>query len=112
MPVQVDISDGIGSIGAGVDAALFRIAQESITNAVRHARRATRILVAVEPGDDCVRLTVTDDGEPTTAQSERGFGILGMTERAHLLGGSLTAGPIDGRGWRVSAELPRSVRRR
>ncbi|MEJ7799052.1 MAG: sensor histidine kinase [Ilumatobacter sp.] len=112
VPVEVDVSDRIGSLGAGIDAALFRIAQESITNALRHARRATRILVTVEPGDNCVRLTVTDDGEPTTARSERGFGILGMTERAHLLGGSLTAGPVGGRGWRVAAELPRSVGRR
>lgn len=105
--VDVTVAD-IGEVGPGVDAAVFRIAQESITNAVRHARRATRITVAVEPVQAAVRLTVTDDGEPTTGAALRGYGILGMTERAHLLGGSLTAGPTSGRGWQVSAELPRS----
>ncbi|MEO6652574.1 MAG: sensor histidine kinase [Ilumatobacteraceae bacterium] len=108
VPVEVDIADDLGPIGAAIDAALFRIAQESITNAVRHARRASVIVVTVEHADTCVRLTVADDGEPSGAQSERGFGILGMTERAHLLGGSLTAGPAHGRGWRVCADLPRS----
>ncbi len=106
--VDVAVANDIGEVGPGVDAAVFRIAQESITNAVRHARRATRITIAVEPVEDAVRLIVTDDGEPTTGASARGYGILGMTERAHLLGGSLTAGPASGRGWQVSAELPRS----
>jgi signal transduction histidine kinase len=90
-----------------VGAAVYRIAQESITNAVRHARHATRIDVRVTGERDCVRLTVLDDGEPGAA-SPPGYGLAGMTERAALLGGTLEAGPSGGRGWLVTATLPRA----
>ncbi len=59
--------------------------------------------------DDCVRLTVRDDGEASAAGGiSSGYGLVGMTERATLLGGSLEAGPAPGRGWTVSAVLPRA----
>ena len=61
--------------------------------------------VQVVPRLDLVELTVTDDGRPTTA-SGQGFGILGMTERAELLGGRLSAGPAVAGGWQVTAVLP------
>ncbi len=87
-----------------VGAALYRLAQESITNATRHARNATRVDVELvgEPGR--VRLTVRDDGEgPVKAGA--GFGLTGMKERVKLLGGTFHAGPGDG-GWIVQATLP------
>ncbi len=60
----------------------------------------TRILV--------VRLTVRDDGDATTtARNPSGYGLMGMTERATLVGGTLTAGPSSNRGWTVSAVLPK-----
>jgi signal transduction histidine kinase len=90
-----------------VGAAIYRIAQESITNALRHARHATRIAVRVSGEDDCVRLVVRDDGE-ATAGAPAGYGLAGMTERATLLGGTLEAGPGSGRGWTVTAVLPRN----
>ena len=90
-------------------AAVYRLAQESITNAVRHARHATRIDVVVTGEDDCLRLTVADDGEPgVNGRAVPGYGIVGMTERATLLGGSLEAGPGPDRGWTVRAVLPRT----
>jgi signal transduction histidine kinase len=64
----------------------------------------------VVTGDvDNVRLTVWDDGDarPATAGSTSGFGLLGMAERARLLGGTLEAGPGREEGWTVVAELPR-----
>jgi len=108
--VEVAPTGDLDGLTPAVDAAVYRLAQESITNAIRHARRATRIQVAVAGEPDCVRLTVRDDGEPSAfgAGSQEGFGIVGMTERATLLGGTLHAGPNDGRGWTVTAVLPRT----
>lgn len=108
--VDVDVQSDIGPIGPAVDTALYRIAQESITNAARHARRATRVTVRLESSSDQVRLTVTDDGEGSDARSGHGYGLLGMAERTHLLGGRFEAGPTGPRGgWQVSAELPRTA---
>lgn len=90
-----------------VGAAVFRIAQEAVTNARRHARHATRIEVHVRADADGVRLEVSDDGEPA-ASASAGYGLTGMTERAALLGGTCTAGPAPDRGWVVTAVLPRA----
>jgi signal transduction histidine kinase len=85
---------------------VYRIAQESITNAVRHARHASRVEVRVHAGESDIGLTVTDDGVASAAISE-GYGLLGMRERATLLGGTFEAGPQREGGWRVTALLPR-----
>ena len=88
---------------------MYRLAQESITNALRHARHATRIVVCVAGEDDYVRLTVRDDGDASSAdRSPFGYGLVGMTERATLLGGTLEAGPGLEEGWTVNAVLPRA----
>lgn len=107
--VDVELSGGLDDLRPSVGAAIYRLAQESITNAVRHARHATRIVVSVAGDDDCVRLIVSDDGDPVSmgAGSSLGFGLVGMSERAKLLGGSLEAGPSSERGWTITAVLPR-----
>jgi signal transduction histidine kinase len=105
--VNVELAGDLEGLQPMVGAALYRIAQESITNAVRHARHATRIDVRVTGERDCVRLIVLDDGEPGAA-SPPGYGLAGMTERAALLGGTLEAGPSAERGWLVTATLPRN----
>lgn len=106
--VTVELAGDLDGLRPSVDAALYRLAQESITNAVRHARHATRVDVSVRGDDGCVRLTVDDDGDPTSfdPRSSSGFGLIGMAERAALLGGTLEAGPHAPRGWRVQATLP------
>ena len=98
----------LAQLAPAVELALHRIARESLHNARRHARGATRIDVRVVAEGGSVRLTVFDDGQPSrsTARS-RGFGIIGMTERAVLLGGTLLAGPTSAGGWKVEAVLPR-----
>jgi signal transduction histidine kinase len=106
--VRVTVEGTADDLSAPVAAAVYRIAQESVTNARRHARAATHIEVQVDVEDDRVRLTVRDDGAGTTAAAP-GYGITGMTERAALLGGVCTAGPARGGGWVVTADLPRSV---
>jgi len=108
--VEVDLSGDLEDLGPSVGAAIYRIAQESITNAVRHARRATRVDVSVAGEDDCVRLTVRDDGDASlTGRSSAGYGLVGMAERAMLLGGTLEAGPRPDGGWTVTAVLPRGI---
>ena len=111
--VDVRLSEGLDDLRPSVGAAVYRLAQESITNAVRHARHATRIDVAVDADDEAVRLTVHDDGDATSADamSTFGYGLVGMAERASLLGGSFAAGPNATGGWAVTAVLPRSGRR-
>ncbi len=107
--VRVTTSGVPDGVSAAVEAALYRIAQEAVTNAMRHARQAQQICVDVRGQDGLVRLTVSDDGEPVpAARLGTGYGIVGMTERAKLLGGSLTAGAGEDRGWVVDAVLPAS----
>ena len=108
--VDVEVSGRLEDLRPLVDAALYRLAQESITNALRHARHATRIDVRVAGEEDSVRLTVRDDGDssPFAAGSSSGYGLVGMTERATLLGGTLQAGPSPDSGWTVDAVLPRN----
>lgn len=110
LAVDVEVDEQVRPMGAAVDAAVYRIARESVTNAVRHARRATRIRIRVEPAGELVRLTVEDDGQASESARGDGFGLLGMAERAHLLGGRCVAGPSpSGRGWLVEAALPRQA---
>jgi len=105
--VEVSLDGSLNRLARPVDAALYRLAQESLTNAVRHARSATRVGIDVRREGDAVRLRVSDDGqtEPGPA-TEPGFGLLGMAERVQLLGGSLSAGPGPEGGWVVEAVLP------
>lgn len=104
--VTVKVTGDDGSIPPPVAAAVFRLAQESVTNALRHARQVTRVDVLVGADEGGVRLSVTNDGDVAAPQAP-GFGIIGMMERAALLGGTCQAGPAPGGGWAVTAVLPR-----
>ncbi|MEV4580801.1 histidine kinase [Nonomuraea jabiensis] len=108
--VEVEMLGDLDGLPPAVDAAIYRIAQESVTNARRHARHATRIQIRVAADDTSVRLRVSDDGETSAASPMPGYGLLGMIERAGLLGGTCEAGPDPGRdrGWTVTAVLPRA----
>jgi signal transduction histidine kinase len=106
--VDVHLSGDLAALPPSLAAALYRIAQESVTNAVRHARHPRLITVRVTDEGARVRLTVRDDGDVTTAHAAPGYGIVGMTERAALLGGTLRAGPGPDGGWTVDAVLPKA----
>lgn len=107
--VEVTLTGELEDLSPAVGAALYRLAQESITNARRHARHATLVTLRVVGDTERVRLTVQDDGDPTAGGEPRsGYGLVGMRERATLLGGTFHAGPTAGRGWRVEAMLPRA----
>ena len=106
--VEVQLCGRLDDLRPAVDAAVSRLVQESITNAVRHSRRATRIDVTVAGEQGEVRVTVVDDGEPVGAgRTSWGYGLVGMNERATLLGGTFRAGPGEHGGWVVEAVLPR-----
>ena len=109
--VDVELPDDLDELPLQVDAAVYRLAQEALTNALRHARNASRVEIRVVEGAGRLRLRVTDDGQIDPARStSHGFGLLGMTERVQLLGGTLLAGPAPEGGWTVDAELPTKVR--
>ena len=104
--VTVAVDDDLEDLSPTVAAALQRIAQEAVANSRRHARDATFVQVRVTREVDGVQLVVTDDGRGSTGSGD-GFGIVGMTERAVLLGGRLEAGSLAPLvGWRVTATLP------
>jgi signal transduction histidine kinase len=105
--VDVTLDNRIGDAPKSVQLALFRIAQESLTNVTRHAD-ATHATVRLWSDGENYHLEVVDDGAGATAPASEtgGRGLLGMRERAELLGGHLTAGPADGKGFRVSATIP------
>ncbi|XVU28251.1 sensor histidine kinase [Actinoplanes sp. CA-054009] len=108
LAADVEFRGDLTDLPPAVESALYRVTQESITNAQRHARQATRVRVEVTGGATDVRLTVSDDGARVApAAGAPGFGLVGMTERITLLGGTLTAGPGPDRGWIVRAVLPR-----
>jgi len=89
--------------------ALYRAAQEAITNARRHGR-AGRVAVSVSFGAADTRLVVSDDGVGFDVGAARdGFGLVGLRERAALLGGSVTVDSSPGTGTRVTVAVPRAV---
>jgi signal transduction histidine kinase len=104
LDVATRIEGNRKSVPRGVDGAAYRIVQEALTNAARHGTGEAE--VSIRFGVRALEVTVTN---PTASGEERrsggGQGLVGMRERAQLLGGSLAAGPEDG-FWRVRAELP------
>jgi signal transduction histidine kinase len=103
--LRVDVEGEPGELPAPVDSAAYRIVQESLTNAVRHARDATRITVRFARPAGGLELVVLDDGRGSVDPGT-GNGLRGMRERAEALGGTLTAGARPGGGFRVRAVLP------
>ncbi|GGT85990.1 sensor histidine kinase [Actinomadura citrea] len=92
---------------AGVDLSAYRIVQESLSNAARYAP-GSRVHVEVRYSADTLTVSVTDDGARSTPEESHGggHGLVGMRERVAMLDGSLDAGPREGAGWSVVAELP------
>ncbi|WP_460341786.1 sensor histidine kinase [Actinoallomurus acanthiterrae] len=108
--VRVDLTvHGVDGLPEGMGRSVYRIVQEAVTNVVRHAAPA-HCRVVVEGDKDEVRIRVTDDGlGDRVLPGTPGHGIIGMRERAHMHGGTLTAGPRPEGGFEVSARLPRQT---
>ena len=89
-----------------VELAVYRVAQESLTNVARHGR-ATQVVVSLQAVDGGLRLVVRDDGRGLGPDRHDGAGITGMRERALLVGGRLTVTSVAERGTEVRFDVPR-----
>jgi signal transduction histidine kinase len=105
MPVTIAVEGCARPLPAGVDLSAYRIVQEALTNALRHAGRATAN-VGVTYGADTIELRISDDGSGTADGQSGGHGLAGMRERVRLFGGTLEAGPGAAGGFCVRAVLP------
>jgi signal transduction histidine kinase len=106
--VKVKTDGEQAELPAGVDLAAYRIVQEALTNVLRHARASSaNIHITYLPS--AIQLEISDDGigPPTDGRPIDGHGLEGMRERTALLGGQLTCGAADGRGYKLQAVLPR-----
>lgn len=111
--VRLELDEAVTGIPDGVALAVYRIVQESLTNARKHAPGA-EVSVRVARRDRAVRVEIANGRGPdggaaggaAAAVRGSGRGLPGMGERVRVYGGTIEAGPTDGGGWRVTAELP------
>jgi signal transduction histidine kinase len=105
LPVRVDVQGERVALPLGVDVAAYRIVQEALTNARKHAH-ASHVDLGVCYRRDQVSLEVIDDGRGQASEHTAGHGLVGMRERVALYGGHLEVGPGPNGGFRVAATLP------
>ncbi len=105
LPVELRVEGEATELPAGVDLTAYRLVQEGLTNALKHAR-ATRAEVVVNYGDSQIEVLVLDDGSGVGNGDGGGHGLVGMRERVSVYGGELDAGPRPGGGFRLRARLP------
>jgi signal transduction histidine kinase len=106
LPVELDVEGPARELPADVRLCIHRVAQEALTNVLKHAHSPRRVEVVLRYLDSEVELTVRDDGRPIAAGDGQGHGLAGMRERVALQSGTLHAGPRAGGGYEVRARLP------
>ncbi len=106
MDTTLDAEDVPTDLPGPVDLSAYRIAQEALTNVLKHAGPAARATVRLGSDDDLLTVEVIDTGTGDGGLPGSGYGIAGMRERATLLGGTLDTGPLPAGGFRVVARLP------
>jgi signal transduction histidine kinase len=105
LPVDFSVEGEPTELPPGVDLSAYRIVQEALTNALKHAGPATaRVVVRYREND--LELEIADTGLGAGASDEDGHGLAGMRERVSLYGGKIETGPRDGGGFAVRARLP------
>jgi signal transduction histidine kinase len=107
LPVELHVSGATRELSPGVDLVAYRVVQEALTNALKHAA-AARASVCVVVGERDVELTVSDTGRGVDDPEVdgAGYGLRGMAERVALYGGELRAGPRPAGGFEVAARIP------
>ncbi|HEY7622944.1 MAG TPA: sensor histidine kinase [Solirubrobacteraceae bacterium] len=105
LPVELEVVGDPIALPPGVDLSAYRIVQEALTNALKHAGPA-RARVVVRYSDEAVELEVSDDGPGGVVAPGTGHGLVGMRERVALYGGDLEAGNRGEGGWALRARLP------
>ncbi|HEY5170652.1 MAG TPA: sensor histidine kinase [Acidimicrobiia bacterium] len=108
LAVDVQVAGGVEDLPTGVGLAAYRIVQEALTNALRHAR-AQRATVRLDNASGVLLIEVADDGRGPNGARSGGHGLVGMRERVAVYGGSLDTGPGAQGGFRVVAQLPYDV---
>ncbi len=106
IPVSIDLKGDPHELTPGVQLAVFRVAQEALTNTLKHAARPTCARLVLRCGAGEVELDVTNTGDPHAPAPPDGYagggrGLRGMRERATAYGGELEVGPTGDGGWRV-----------
>jgi signal transduction histidine kinase len=109
LPVELAMTGQPADVPPGLQLAVYRLVQESLTNVLKHAPTATRAVVTLSFGVSTVDLDVVNDGHARTVAAESGRsvgqGLTGMRERAAVFGGAVDAGPTPLGGWRVATRL-------
>jgi signal transduction histidine kinase len=106
LPVEFEIEGPARELPADVQLSIHRVAQEALTNVLRHAVSPRRVEVVLRYLDSEVELAVRDDGRAIAAGDGQGHGLAGMRERVALHNGTVHAGPRAGGGYEVRARLP------
>jgi signal transduction histidine kinase len=111
LPVRYTVRGEEYPLPTGVSLAVYRIAQEALTNTIKHAGPQARAGLVVDYGDTEFRISVGDSGHgaPVVSGFSGGHGLIGMRERATLYGGTLEAGPRPGGGYLVEARFPKNA---
>jgi signal transduction histidine kinase len=106
LPVELRVEGERAALPPGLDLTAYRLVQEGLTNALKHARASkAQVLLRYEP--NAVEILVSDDGRGgATSHGRAGHGLIGMRERVSLYAGQLSAGPRDGGGFELRAQLP------
>ena len=104
--VHLATSGSLSGLPSSLELTVYRIAQEALTNVIKHAGEGVRSDVSVDGRDDRVVVTITDNGHGSGAGKKGGHGIAGMRERVELLGGSFRAADRPDGGFEVCAVLP------
>jgi signal transduction histidine kinase len=108
VPVDLHIDGDARPLADGTELSVYRLIQESLTNAVRHGGPGVTARVSLAYGVDVLEVLVTDDGQGGSADAPEGegHGLVGMRERIAVLGGRFSAGPRPNGGFRVHATIP------
>ncbi len=106
MDVRSRIEGEPRELPPSVDLAGYRILQEALTNAMKHGESPVSVVVGYERDQVVLRVDNTLSADRRGGLPGAGAGLIGMRERAALVGGRFEAGAVDGQGWRVSATLP------
>ena len=109
LPAVLELYGDRRALSAGQDLAAYRIVQEALTNAIKHAGGAPTT-VCVQWSEHALAIEIRDHGTGAARNGDSGHGLVGMRERVRLYGGDLEAGPASGGGWRVHATFPLHVR--
>jgi signal transduction histidine kinase len=106
LPVNLVVSGTRQPMPASAEATVYRIVQEGLTNTMKHAADPSEVMLTLDWAADGLLIEITDDGRGGGGQPLDGHGLTGMAERTAMFGGCVSAGPVPGGGWRVSARLP------